>query len=286
MSASPRHDGDTSPPLRLGDVTASRWPAWFGPAGFVTAFLTVTVLATALTLIAESVGVVDVHSTSPHWVVLLTVVQDLVFIGTAVAFAARSGSVSARTFGLTPVSLARAVPYVIGALVLFMVMSATWAALIGVPGDQDVLESFGAQEGSFALVRAGLLVVVLAPVAEEVLFRGFIYRALRNRFSVAVASGGVGAVFAAVHYSGPETLPLLPPIALLSVLFCLLYERTGSLWPAIALHAINNAIALGATGGRAEAPTVALVLAGLALALCAVGARQPRSLRASGHGQV
>ena len=54
------------------------------------------------------------------------------------------------------------------------------------------------------------IVIVLAPFAEELFFRGFVYRALRNRLSTAQATGVVAVVFGSIHYSGPETMPLLP----------------------------------------------------------------------------
>mgnify|MGYP000173810412 CR=1 FL=1 len=52
----------------------------------------------------------------------------------------------------------------------------------------------------------------------------------------------VGVLFGAVHAGGSDAA-FLVPLAVLGVLFCLLYERTGSLYPPIVLHAINNSIA-------------------------------------------
>jgi membrane protease YdiL (CAAX protease family) len=72
-------------------------------------------------------------------------------------------------------------------------------------------------------------------------------------------------------------------LAVLGIMFCYVYERTGSLFPTIALHALNNTIAYGATtnDGWIPAATVgALVLTG-----CVVGlVRVPRAPRASPAG--
>jgi membrane protease YdiL (CAAX protease family) len=60
---------------------------------------------------------------------------------------------------------------------------------------------------------------------------------------------------------------------LIGFLFCLVYERTGSLYPVIALHALNNAIAFGVT---VEDASVSLVLGPLMLLACATIPRAQR----------
>lgn len=81
---------------------------------------------------------------------------------------------------------------------------------------------------------------ILAPFAEEVFFRGFLYGGLRARI------GSIGAMvistvfFTALHFS----LDAFIPILVLGFCLAWLYERTGSLYPGIILHAANNAIAV------------------------------------------
>ena len=80
---------------------------------------------------------------------------------------------------------------------------------------------------------------VLAPVMEEVLFRGFMLAGLAltlGRVSGLIISS---ALFAAVHLD----MDLMPPIFVFGMLIAWLYIRTGSLWPPIAAHALNNVIA-------------------------------------------
>ena len=59
-------------------------------------------------------------------------------------------------------------------------------------------------------------------------------------------------LFGVIHYdfSGADALLILPPLAILGFIFCLVYERTGSIYPVIAMHSFNNAIAFGVTGRR------------------------------------
>jgi membrane protease YdiL (CAAX protease family) len=52
-----------------------------------------------------------------------------------------------------------------------------------------------------------------------------------------------GAVFGLLHYTDPDSIGVVPQLAVLGVLLAWLYERTGSLWPPILLHVVNNAIA-------------------------------------------
>ena len=64
-------------------------------------------------------------------------------------------------------------------------------------------------------------------------------------------------------------MALLVSLAVLGALFCLLYERTGALYPAIALHIVNNAVALAITADATGAPVTAAIVAIGALAACA-----------------
>ncbi len=66
---------------------------------------------------------------------------------------------------------------------------------------------------------------------------------------------------------------ILPPLAALGVMFCLVLERTGSLYPVIALHALNNALAYGVA---VEDATVSLVLGPLMLLACVLAPRAQR----------
>ena len=63
-------------------------------------------------------------------------------------------------------------------------------------------EDLGVDESTFALVAAGLLVIVVAPIAEEFFFRGFFYSALRSRFGVLTAAAIDGLVFGLIHFTG------------------------------------------------------------------------------------
>ena len=93
--------------------------------------------------------------------------------------------------------------------------------------------------------------VVAAPVVEELLFRGLMFGALRTRLGVLPSALIVGVAFGLVHVGGSPVAFLLP-LALLGTMLCLLYHRTGSLYPSMAVHAVNNSLAVVGTMGWAS----------------------------------
>lgn len=86
---------------------------------------------------------------------------------------------------------------------------------------------------------------LLAPLAEELFFRGWIYTALRQRFSFAPSFTLVAASFAAIHWdANHRRIFLVLPLA---VALGLLREITGSVKPTIALHSVYNLIIVAIT---------------------------------------
>jgi uncharacterized protein len=92
-------------------------------------------------------------------------------------------------------------------------------------------------------VAAGLLIVVVAPVSEEIFFRGFLFGGLRRGTSFAVAALVSAGIWGLFHYTGPGTWGVVIQLTVFGLALAWVYERTGSLWPPIALHVLNNALA-------------------------------------------
>jgi uncharacterized protein len=127
--------------------------------------------------------------------------------------------------------------------VAYIVFAAVWYALVQ-PEQEDVTRELGFDEGGLAAVIAGFLIVAVAPLSEEIFFRGFMYGGLRRRLPVWAAAAISGVVFGLVHYTGADSIGVVPQLAVLGILLAWLYERTGSLWPPILLHLLNNSLAL------------------------------------------
>ena len=249
----------------LPEGLAPRWPVWYAWVGFVVA-LVGTLIAVGIVAVATGASSDDEN---PTFTVVATLMQSLIFIGTAVLFASFTRKPAPWQFGLRRTRLWPAVGWAALGLFSFYLFAAVYTAAVQPDAEQTVAQDLGADEGTFGLIAAGFMVVCVAPVAEEFFFRGFFYRALRSRFSILPAAAIDGGLFGLIHFSGSGTdgLLILPPLAALGFMFCLVYEKTGSLYPVIALHALNNALAFGiqAEGWGVSAVFGPLVLLGCLL---------------------
>jgi membrane protease YdiL (CAAX protease family) len=115
-----------------------------------------------------------------------------------------------------------------------------WDALLRQVGIETEAQ---AAEQAIALVDPWIVViaiVVLAPIAEEVFFRGVVFNALRREGGRRWAYLGSSILFAVIHLS----LLALVPIFLLGLALAWVYERTNNLLAPIAMHATVNAVSV------------------------------------------
>jgi membrane protease YdiL (CAAX protease family) len=252
-----------------------RWPPWYAGVGFLTALIA-TLIVVGIVAAATGAASDDENTT---FTVVATFLQGLIFIGTAVLFASFTRRPRPEHFGLRRTPFWPAVGWAALGMVSFYVAVIAYTAVVQPDAEQTVAQDLGADQGTFGMIAAGFMVICVAPFAEEFFFRGFFYRALRTRWPVLVAAGIDGLLFGVIHYdfSGADALLILPPLAALGFVFCLVYEQTRSIYPVIALHALNNAIAFGAT---VEDASVSLVLGPLMLLACAMIPRAQRTAMA------
>ena len=138
-----------------------------------------------------------------------------------------------------PRSWGQAVAGIAGVLVAVYAAAAAMSPLLD-PGEEQGLTPRTWDEGrAGAFFANALVVVVAAPVVEELLFRGVGFGLLR-RFGVPVAIVATAAGFAATH----GLIEGLPILFLFGAGLAWLRERTGSLYPCILLHGLFNAMAL------------------------------------------
>jgi membrane protease YdiL (CAAX protease family) len=121
-------------------------------------------------------------------------------------------------------------------IVAYLVFSAVYVAVFGEPHQEDIAEGFG------PVPIQVLLIVVLAPISEEICFRGMLYGGLRTKLPIVPAALIGGLVFGGLHALTGVTA--VPPLIAFGFLLCLLYEKTGSVVPGIVLHMLNNSVAL------------------------------------------
>lgn len=229
-------------PSPRGPESADRWHPWTGPAALAVALLFVTIAGIFVGGIAVSAGA---EFDSPGVSITLTAIQGLCFIGAALFFAKLVAVPRPSDFGLRrPRTWWVAALLVPGVWLGFILCSALWVTIIGESPDEDLPDELGADDSDVALVAVMVLVCVLAPVGEEFLFRGYIFRALRNWKGLWPAAIISGIVFGAIHLLSADAVALVP-LAILGIGMALVYHYTDSLYTAMALHALNNAIAFG-----------------------------------------
>lgn len=266
-------DPTPPPPERpeLPDGAAPRWPAWYAGVGFLVA-LVATQIAVVILLVAT--GNTD-STDDTTFTAAATFLQGVIFVGTAILFASFAGKPHASQFGLRPAKFWPTVKWAAIGLVSFYVLAALYGAIVQPDTEQTVAQDLGADQGTLGQIAAGFMIICIAPIAEEFFFRGFFYRALRSRYSILAAALIDGLLFGAIHwdFSSASNLLIVPPLAALGFMFCLVYERTGTLYPVIALHALNNAIAFGVT---IHDPGISFVLGPLMLAACTLVPRAQR----------
>lgn len=87
-------------------------------------------------------------------------------------------------------------------------------------------------------ITLGAAAILLAPVAEEILFRGILYTAIKQVGYPRIALWGAALLFAAVH----ANLVTFVPLTVLALVLTALYERTNNLLAPIIAHALFNAL--------------------------------------------
>lgn len=254
------------PPLPNASPPWPRWPPWYGPAALLTGLFGYSVL---LVLVEGLLRAVGINPKSPGATDVLTIGQDVVFVATAVGFASMTARPRPWHFGLRGRPLLATARTALIGFVAYWVVWVAYNLAVNPHGKQSVTKDLGADKSTAALIGGAIVVLVVVPVAEELFFRGFFYRALRTRFGIWSAAAIDAVVFGAVHYTGTSTLTVLPELAVLGFVFCLVYERTGTIYATIALHAVNNAVAYGA--GTRHGAVISAVL-GVAMVAAAAGA--------------
>jgi membrane protease YdiL (CAAX protease family) len=120
---------------------------------------------------------------------------------------------------------------------LFNVVYAAGLAAYGLQIQPDITPLF-AESGLPVLILVGG--AIIAPIVEEIFFRGFVFGGLRQRWGWPVAALGSSLLFALAHVVPTSFLPIL----ILGLIFSALYQLSGSIWPAILMHMLTNTVAL------------------------------------------
>jgi membrane protease YdiL (CAAX protease family) len=227
------------------------WQIWTAPAAIVLG-LGLGVLGSIVVEIAGTAGGSSLAHPSPAVTIVSDVVFDLAFVAAAVYFAVLQAHAIPADFGFRRVRVRTAATAVVAAGVGYYTLTAIWASLFKLHGTDKLPSELGVNRSTVALVAAAVFVCVIAPIAEEFFFRGFIFGALR-KWQIGVAGRNIGTWLAAIvtgilfglAHTGSASPQYLVPLGFLGFVLCVVRWKTRSLYPCMALHSINNSLALG-----------------------------------------
>jgi uncharacterized protein len=214
----------------------SNWGPWVGLLGVVLALGTGLVMGIPAAIIgSEPDG--DLTTFGNVGVQLATAVA---FLLVPMAIAAQRGAATMgevlRRLGARRFRPGTALKWTAAAIGAYLLFAFLYSALVTVPEQEDIADGFG------PIPIQILLIVVAAPISEEICFRGMLYGGLRERLPRLAAALLAGLVFGGLHALTGVTA--VPPLIFFGFVLALLYERTGSIWPCILLHMLNNSVAL------------------------------------------
>jgi membrane protease YdiL (CAAX protease family) len=203
--------------------------------------------AAAIAVLASADPSISVTN-PPDWVTIgLTSIQDAGFVFAAWIAVRLSGRrAGPEDFGLRLVPVRRAVLWMAAVYLTFWIAAAVLLLIFGAPPDQDIVSELKKQDSFAVLAGYAVLTCMFAPFAEEFFFRGFMFTTLRPRIGAVWGSIVVGLVFGLVHAPGSPLLGVAV-LAAFGMGLCVLYVRTGSIIPCMALHAIHNSISFATT---------------------------------------
>jgi membrane protease YdiL (CAAX protease family) len=262
----PAPAGDERPP----------WPIWTAPAA-VALGLILGSLGTIIVDIVGSAGGSSVSHPTPAATIIADIVFDLCFVAAALWLAWWRGRARPADFGFRWVRPSTGVTAVAAAAVGYYGLTALYSALVHLHGKDKLPSELGATHSTAALVAAAVFVCAIAPMCEEFFFRGFVFGALRNiPLRIGRVDGGpwiaavlTGVLFGLAH-TGSASSQYLLPLGFLGFVLCLVRWRTRSLYPCMALHSANNALALGVNQLSWTAPEILALVAGSWLVIAAV----------------
>ncbi|MEY4940729.1 MAG: hypothetical protein RIQ93_2464 [Verrucomicrobiota bacterium] len=248
-----RHALSPSARARRGPAVLLEWNA--RPVEFLALLLFVTLGGFSTALIASALVPVFGLSSDAAMVFNGAAAQIGMLAGLALHRSAARSSPPPRlrapaVFLTGAATFVMAIPLVIASAKLWEIILRS----LGLPADKQDLITLFLRTSSPVLLGAMIgLAVVVAPLTEELIFRGGIFRYFRGRLPRPLAFLLPALIFAALHvqWSTLGNIASFAPLTVLALVFSVAYERTGHLGTVIVAHALFNL------------NTVALIFAGV-----------------------
>jgi len=288
MSSSPTGSEGPSPASGVPPAGSSgqpRVPLWIAPAAVVLGFAAGFTLTVLVSAVGQAFGSPITHPT-PAVNIVSNFLFDFSFVAAALYFVTVRGWMGRAEFGYTRIPWRLGIGATLGAAFVYYVVTFIYSSAVGIHHTDKLPSDLGVNQSVAAAIATSVFVCVVAPICEEFFFRGFLFGILRQmRLPLGgtdlgpwVAAAIVGLLFGLAH-TGSASSEFLIPLGILGFILCLLRWWTGSLYPGMALHALNNSVALGVNElSWSAGPIVALCIGSIvtvALITCPLSGSRP-----------
>ena len=175
------------------------------------------------------------------WIMIGTMAASVIaLVGSGYVFGVRKHPQGWRAIDLRPTTR-RWLLFAALLGVLFIPVNALVSSTVGAALDMPTTLPETVQDGSFPVVEflaVFFMTAIVVPIGEEIFFRGIIYRWLRDHAGFPMGLVVSSIAFGALHLAPPSVVA----ISIMGALCALVYEWSGSLWPAVMIHSVNNGI--------------------------------------------
>lgn len=229
---------DERPKLNWGVLIL---PAWvFG--GFIVSQLIVIALIKVLELTGVSLGLVNQTTLNTLFSILIYAITLLIVVG--LPWRVYKYKTTKQELGMTRLPSWTDIWLAPTGLIIYFLFSAVLilAATQFLPWfNVEQIQDTGYDKLNlrFEYILAFISLVIIAPLAEETLFRGYLYGKLRKTVPIWVAILVTSLLFGAIHGAWNVAIDTFA----LSVVLCILREMTGNIWASVLLHMLKNGIA-------------------------------------------
>jgi hypothetical protein len=170
--------------------------------------------------------------------------QWILIVIPLIIFTKKKYKLKIKHFGINKIGVFETIKLVLTGYLLFLGITLIISLIIiytniKIPGYQiqeKILPLFG--DGLINIIIAGIIIIVIAPILEEVFFRGFILRSMVNKTGIVAGSLISAGIFAVFHMQWGSIIPIF----ILGLIINSLVIKKKSIIPAIFFHIFNNAI--------------------------------------------
>ena len=188
---------------------------------------------------------IEATTKTPYtYVIALTALEGLGLFAGIYLFAILRRKLSLNDLGLfktSPGWLKKAALAAVAMIPVISIVATSIQKILGMPIHNPQLEFLVPED--FSYLSAGVMLIVaglIVPLAEELYFRGVLYQALRNQFGVWAGVIASSLVFGFLH----GDVSIAGATFVMGLVLAFFFERSGSIWPSVLIHALNNSLKL------------------------------------------